>query len=201
MKKFLALTVFLFLISTASAQAQCTLLETVNVGAQDSDGADSVNTLTNGGQYLLTARGTFVPTSLTGAYADAEYLTLNNWATLDRVAGGFDVPEGVHDLLVDNTQVNWGVYVNSHTYTIPYTGAGAKVNLQIDDWYIDTGDPWDCHDNYPQCMNDNSGSLDVDIYTCNPEHNLPEFVTMGIPLLILILAPGMAYVLVRKRRS
>ncbi len=44
------------------------------------------------------------------------------------------------------------------------------------------------------------GNDDIELYI-DWDYALPEFVTMGVPLLILLLAPGMAYVFVRKRRS
>ena len=221
-RSLLAVIVVFSVLNTVSGQEVCpnrVYMETVNVGSTDSDGVDSASTLASGANYLLKASGTYVPTSLSGAYADAEYLTLDNWATTNRVVGSFTIPEGVHDLLVDKAQVDWGAYNSNHQYSYLYGGNGAPVNLQIDDWYLDSGDPWNCHTNYAACMSDNSGSLTVDVYCCPTDeirngvdddcdgqvdedggYPLPEFASAAVVGLILVAAPTLAYLFARKYR-
>ena len=129
-----------------------TLLETVQVPANDSDGVSSSVILESGKDYFLKAYGTGMACNQPGCVIefDAEYSTSDGVLTWDDgVAAPYDV-YGVNllDLKVDGGFVDWGIYNALHTYQIPYAGTGNVLFI--------VNDLAGSHFN-------NSGSLNVDI--------------------------------------
>ncbi len=134
------------------------LIETLTVNALNVPVVTSTNTLLDGWSYRIEASGTY---SAGGPYqADAEYSTNNGWTTWpDSVPGYEGYGEGLLELKVDGSFVEWGAYNSGHVYTIDYVGTGSTVSFQIYDLGGGTN---------------NSGSLLVKIYAT------PVMVTTAI---------------------
>lgn len=133
-------------------------IETLTVDADDSVGETSTETLIDGWLYRFEVSGTY---SASGPYeADAEYCTTDGWSSWsDDVPGYTWYGEGLLELMVDGSIVEWGPYESSHVYTLDYIGAGSTVSFLIYD--------------LPPYSN-NSGSLTVKIYAT------PVMVTTAI---------------------
>jgi hypothetical protein len=126
--------------------------EDIVVDSQNSEGTNT-NILEAGVTYDLIVSGTWNNGSRS---VDAEYFSDNNWETRDNFEG---VP-GRDDQqlnLVVGAQHDWqDVDGEEHTYRMRITGDGSAINLRIYDEDNDS--------NPPSWYNDNSGSLEVDIY-------------------------------------
>jgi hypothetical protein len=138
-------------------------LETKTVGSTLSTPVSSSNVLQNGSKYLLVSSGSWENRNDANQKADAEFDTMDNWATN---MNGYDMGdyllgEGEFDLQVDGSFINWGSYSSTHEYPYLYTGTGSPVNFVV----------FDGNSNTPQIepswYSDNSGSLTVDIYSCD----------------------------------
>lgn len=138
-----------------------TKLETVPVNSALNTPTSSVANLTSGKNYLLVSSGTWT-NSLN--VADTEYASTDNWATH---MNGYDINpyflgEGEFDLKVDGAFLNWGAYDSStHTYSHLYTGNGNSTNFLVFDGDSNTNTI------HPEWYGDNTGSLSVDIYSCD----------------------------------
>lgn len=129
--------------------------------------------LTSGGKYLFEVSGTFRPTSPSGWWADAGYTTNNNWSSLATQYGihGTGSDYAAHALLADLGSgvgvVDWGQYNPEHVYTKYYEPTSSTVTVQFvigdryGDWF---NTPWQNQGG----MGDNSGSLTLNVYECQP---------------------------------
>lgn len=131
-------------------------LETVEVPATSGDGADSINTLESGKEYMLYVSGTYRFANW-GEYgiADAEWAYRNDaYKDVPLLAHGWTLGEFIYpsvvglDLQVDSTNVFWGDFSDTHEYMTAYTGIGSPAHFHI----------------YDSAYGDNSGELVVDIY-------------------------------------
>ena len=139
------------------------------ISGEDADG-EFINGLS--GQLLFEASGTFVPTSAANWHADAGYSTDNNWSSVKSDYGiqGTGENYAAHALLSDVGTgevgvVDWGTYNPDHVYTKYYDVASDNgVQFVIGDRYSNWfGTKWDNQTG----MNDNEGSLNLNIYACN----------------------------------
>ncbi len=138
-------------------------LEIVTVPSNSSVVTPSSNSLLNGGSYLLVSSGAWRNGSLN--VADTEYASTDNWAThMDgyNIAPYF-LGEGEFDLRVDSAFVDWGNYNPTHSYSYLYTGTGNPVSFLVFDGYSNPPPVLE-----PGWYGDNSGSLTVNVYSCNP---------------------------------
>jgi len=120
--------------------------------------------LVSGQNYLLVSSGSWLNTGKN--VADAEYTSLDNWVTQ---MDGYNIDpyflgEGEFDLQVDNTFINWGSYNLAHSYSHLYTGTGNPISFLIFDGDATPAQPV----LHPEWYGDNSGSLTVDIFSCEP---------------------------------
>ncbi len=141
------------------------LVETVPVNSASSAPTPSNNSLSTGQTYLLVSSGTWQNSNLNAA--DTAYASVDNWTTYME---GYNIAPyflgtGEFQLQVNSAFVNWGSYSPTHTYSYLYTGTGAVVNLGVFDG--DDSNPAAPVAN-PGWYGDNSGSLSVAIYSCNP---------------------------------
>ena len=138
-----------------------TFVETVNVPANDVLGASSA-VMDNGITYLLIASGTWQNGGNNAA--DAEFISTDSWVTFEDGYnhGSYQLGEGSFDLQVKDAFVNWGTYNPSHTYSNNIVGDGSAVKFRVFDGDSNTGIPTD------SWYGDNSGSLAVNIYKCEP---------------------------------
>jgi hypothetical protein len=112
------------------------------------------------GEYIFTVSGQWAFDSGEGHTGDAEYISLDSFATHrdgTGIAGNPGYTQG--DLLVNNTDVYWGGYRTDHTYATYFNqAADGTVQFQI----------WDSPDRTqapnPTWYADNSGELTVTIY-------------------------------------
>jgi hypothetical protein len=155
-------------VATCPAKTVPTLLETKIVPSNSPIVTSSTSVLLNGKNYLLISSGTWQNRDMN--VADTEYTSINAWST---IMDGYNISpwflgEGEFDLQVDSAFINWGAYDSTHTYSHLYTGTGSLVNFLIFDGNFNTGvleSGW---------YSDNTGSLTVNIYSCDPERiNLP----------------------------
>lgn len=123
--------------------------------------AESFDALVPGLSYLIEASGTFFAGG-TGTYdirADAEYSNdayqrLNGLGWTDLVHGYSGYGEGLLELKVDGGFVEWGDYNANHVYTLPWTGTGDPLSLQVQ-----------IYDIYAQ---NNTGGLCAALFYCQP---------------------------------
>jgi len=144
---------------------------TTQISATDPDGED-IN-LGIGGKYLLKVTSTFKPNSDTNTFADAGYTTTNNWSNLATQYGIHGIPPdyAAHALLSDFGDTNkvgvvdWGEYNSDHVYTKYYEANHTDwTRFVIGDRYSDWFNTiWQNQTG----MVDNSGSLTLNIYTCD----------------------------------
>jgi hypothetical protein len=140
------------------------LVETKTVDSASSAPTPSSNPLTLGQTYLLVSSGTWQNSNLNAA--DTAYASVDNWVTHMQ---GYNIAPyslGTNEfqLQVDNGFVNWGSYSPAHQYSYLYTGTGLVVNLGVFDGDSTASPPVA----NPGWYGDNSGSLSVNIYSCNP---------------------------------
>jgi hypothetical protein len=127
--------------------AQTQALDTITVPSNNSIVQSDI-ILENGKTYLFKAVGTYVYWDYYEIdetfESDAEYALRpeGDWRK-DWYGTNYNL-----DVLVDDNDVDWGVYNSEHIYSYLYTGKGAKASFRIMDNY--TGD--------------NSGSITVEIY-------------------------------------
>jgi uncharacterized surface anchored protein len=149
---------------TCPAGTSQTLVETVPVDSSLSAGTHSTNALSSGQTYLLVSSGTWQNGGLNAA--DTEFASVDNWAT--HMAGYNIAPyilgAGEFQLQVDSNFVNWGSYNPAHQYSYLYTGTGSQVGLGVFDGDSTATSPVP----NPDWYGDNSGSLSVNIYSCDP---------------------------------
>ncbi|BCX14686.1 MAG: hypothetical protein KatS3mg088_369 [Patescibacteria group bacterium] len=141
------------------------------ISATDSDG-ETFN-LTAGGKYLFEVSGVYsYDKSNSAKWADAAYATDNNWSSARSDIGIWETNRGVTSLLADFGKgvgvVEWDdnqVYNSDHTYQKYYSPTTNSVKFLISDWY----DEWYSSPyNNQSAMSDNSGSLSLDVYECQP---------------------------------
>jgi len=155
------------------------LVGTYDIDSQDADGV-SFETLA-GNYYVFEASGTFVPTSAANWFADAGFSTDNNWDSIKSDYGIYGTPpdKGAHALLADLGSgvgiLDWGAFSGTHVYTKAFQVLTSAVQFLIGDRYGD----WYQTDWQNQAgMNDNSGSLQLDVYQCiEPESELTIIAT------------------------
>jgi len=99
------------IVDICPAGTNRTLLETKTVLSDSSVVTPSENVLLSGQKYLLVPSGTWQNRTNPNQKADAEYATMDNWATW---MDGYDFPDyhlglSEFDLQVDGNFVNWGV--------------------------------------------------------------------------------------------
>ncbi len=138
-------------------------IETLPVNSASSLPTSSSNSLSNGTNYLLVSSGTWQNNNLNAA--DTEYASVDSWST---VMDGYNINpyflgEGEFDLQINGSFVNWGAYNTGHTYSHLYAGTSSPVNFLVFD-----GDSNNIPAINPGWYGDNSGSLSVNIYSCNP---------------------------------
>jgi len=166
MKKLIAiamvvvLTMSIALVPAANvgaAPTSYTLLETLSVPAQNVPLVTSTSTLLSSRNFRFEVSGTY--SAGAGITADAEYSSGPDsyvWQDLVEKYEGYG--EGLLELMVDGSIVEWGNYSSSHVYTLDYPGTGSTVSFQIYDLGGGTN---------------NSGSLTVKIYVANKVINVP----------------------------
>jgi hypothetical protein len=128
---------------------------TINSAAFDGSTA-TLPTNLDGKHFRIDVTGTYTNNSLN--VADAEYTSLDNWATNQQ---GYEIDpwflgEGFGDVQVNGNFVNWGDYSASHAYGLSTTLPGS-VNLAVFDGYSNTNTKdsgW---------YGDNNGSLNYTI--------------------------------------
>jgi len=137
-------------------------VETVSVNSASSAPTSSIGSLASGMNYLLVASGIWQNNNINSA--DAEYASVDNWNT---VMDGYNINPyflgaGEFDLQVNGTFIDWGAYNTAHTYSYLYAGTGSPVNFLV----------FDGDSNVSQInqgwYGDNTGSLSVNIYSCDP---------------------------------
>jgi len=149
-------------------------LETVSVNSNLIGGASSANNLSSGQNYLFVSTGTWINTGKN--VADPEYASVDNWVThMD----GYDISPyflgaGEFDLQINSSFVDWGSYGSSHSYSYLYPGMGTAANFRVFDGDSNSGIA------EPGWYGDNSGSLNVDIYSCDPNTPPPASSTIHI---------------------
>ncbi|MGI6278603.1 MAG: hypothetical protein ACOYJ8_02230 [Patescibacteria group bacterium] len=131
-----------------------------------------LSSLTAGGKYLFETSGTFRPTDPKwhkDPWADAGYTTLEGWPTLATQYGikGTGSDYGAHALLADLGEgvgiVEWGNFNENHVYTKYYEPTTNQVQFLIGDRY---GSWFNTSWDNQAGMNDNEGSLNLDVYEC-----------------------------------
>lgn len=160
------------------------------IGAKDADGV--AVSLVGGQEYLFQASGTYnYDKNNSGKYADAAYGTNTNWSSTRGDIGIWGTNRGVTSILGnlgsgvgviewdDNTSAD-----GDHTYQRSFTpSSGLSARFLISDWH----DDWygNACDNQ-NCMNDNAGSLKLEVFKCMAEPDVeitktdtPDPVTSG----------------------
>lgn len=142
------------------------LFASVEINGNDEDG-EFISDFISGNPYLFEVSGTFIPTSASGYESDAGYTTINGTLASQYGIQGTPPDLGAHALLGDLGGgvglVNWGDYNEDHFYERALTPTSNDIQLLVGDRY----DSWfDTSWNDQAGMNDNSGSLHVDIYEC-----------------------------------
>jgi len=135
------------------------------IHSEDPDG--EIFSLTAGGKYLFEVSGTFIPTSAPGYVSDAGYTTINGVLSSQYGIHGTGNDYAAHALLADLGSgvgvVNWGNYNFYHVYTKYYEPTTSNVQFVIGDRYGDWfNTPWQNQTG----MNDNDGSLTLNVYEC-----------------------------------
>ena len=136
-----------------------------NISGTDPDGENF--SLTSGGKYLFEASGTFVPTSAPGYLSDAGYMTINGILSPLYGIHGIGNDYAAHALLANLGSgvgvVDWGTYNPVHLYAKYYEPTTNNVQFVIGDRY---GDWFSTAWQNQTGMNDNSGSLNLNVYEC-----------------------------------
>jgi hypothetical protein len=129
----IAVLAALMLSQTAVAAPTWVLVDTLTVPATGGSVTSAV-TLGAGDNYLFEALGTFdAGASIT---ADAEYSSgPTSFAWQDLVEGYESYGEGLLELRVDGSFVEWGAFNPNHVYTLAQVGAGSTVAFDIYDTY------------------------------------------------------------------
>lgn len=131
------------------------LLETVTVNSNSSTGANSVNALESGQDYLVEVSGTWQ--NRTFETVDASYTTPDSWSTvLPAPQGGY--PDDLLETQINGNFVNWGPYSSGHKYQLTMAGNGSTANFRVFDGDANT------NTQFPDWFGDNIGSLTVKIY-------------------------------------
>lgn len=123
----------------------------VTVGSTVADGVD-VSPDAGAGTYLVIASGIWQ--NRNGADRVDASCTSESGAAWATSAAGY--PDGLLELQIDSTDVDWGPCDNSHIYTTTTAAGGGGLNLRIYDGQANVQDPaW---------IADNSGQLVVTLY-------------------------------------
>jgi hypothetical protein len=133
-------------------------IETVIVPTDQVAGADSVNTYDSGTSYIALASGEWVNGNnpQTAKNADAEYASLDGWASFQDGAAEAERMELQINQRFDADGNNWGPYNSNHVYAQSFVGDGTSVNLRVFDGAVPTPtEAW---------YNDNSGELSVQLW-------------------------------------
>jgi len=148
MKILVAAAVAMALCQAAAAGPTLVLLEELTVPATGGTVTSTVS-LTNGATYWLEASGTFFAGD--NLEADAEYSRrLPDGPWQDLVSHYENEGEGLLELKVNGSFVEWGPFNPNHVYMIPMVGTGAPVQFDFE-----------IHDIY---YTNNSGNLTARIY-------------------------------------
>jgi len=137
-----------------------------DISATDPDG--ETLDLTPHQEYLFEASNTFIPTSAAGYLSDAGFTWINSILQPNYGIYGTDPDLGAHALLgnlgLGVGIIDWGaVNVTTHTYPFAYTPTIGTQQFVIGDRYSDWfNTPWQNQSG----MNDNQGSLHLDVYDC-----------------------------------
>jgi hypothetical protein len=142
-------------------------------------GAVGSEILASGQPYVLLASGTWTNRGSAFQGVDAEYTTQSNWIPpqlgQDGYQNGYDqtdgnLGEGFGDLQVNGAFVSWGSYDADHEYALAYTGNGSPVSLRVFDGNASPATAFGAAPGVAQdgWYGDNSGSLTVHVYSCNP---------------------------------
>jgi len=131
MRVLIAVLAALMLSQTAVAAPTWVLIDTLTVPSVNST-VNSAVTLVAGGSYLLEALGTYdAGATIT---ADAEYSSgPTSFVWQDSVEGYVSYGEGLLELRVNGSFVEWGPYSSDHVYQLAFTGAGSTVAFDIYD--------------------------------------------------------------------
>lgn len=147
-------------------------ITSIQINGNDADG-ETVS-LTGGKSYLFRALGTFIPTSAAGYLADAGHTTIDNVLSTQYGLDGVDPDYAAHALLGDLGTgtvgvIDWSNYNPDHIYdfyrTIPTSSSSAQfvVGDRYGDWF---NTPYQNQAG----INDNTGSLKLDVYECISEN-------------------------------
>lgn len=139
------------------------------IDSQDADG-QQISEVVSGTPYLYKVSGTFIPTSAPGYVSDAAHTTINgSWSNLYGING--TNPDFAAHALLGNLGlgvgvIDWGIFNPAHTYQRVLTSSTNSPQFVIGDrfsnWF---GTPYDNQGG----QNDNSGSLNLDVYQCLQE--------------------------------
>ncbi len=153
-----------------TVKSQTPILSKV-ISATDPDG-ETFN-LDIGGKYIFEVSGTYsYDKNNSGKLADAAYGTKDNWSSTRTDIGIWGTNRGVTSLLADLGSgvgvVEWDnnqMFNPDHTYQKYYSPTKNSVQFLISDWY----DNWfNSSYNNQSAMSDNSGSLTLNVYKCEP---------------------------------
>ncbi|MDD3647114.1 MAG: hypothetical protein PHS44_01250 [Candidatus Dojkabacteria bacterium] len=127
--------------------------------SSDYTGVDS-SVLEAGHKYLVEVEGVWYNFSDNRRAVDAEYISDDSWTTQGDTAD--DPARDIRqlDVVIDDTNIDWGSYNPMHLYKTVITGEGESVNFRVYD--EDGAAP-------PAWFGDNDGSLDVRIYDVTNE--------------------------------
>jgi uncharacterized repeat protein (TIGR01451 family) len=138
------------------------------ISSTDADG--ETFSLVIGGKYLFEASGTFIPTGAAGYLSDAGYTLINGVVS---PLYGINAPPpgyGAHALLGNLGNgvgiVDWGDYNPNHSYAKYYEPTISDIQFVIGDRY---GTWFNTEYDEQVGMSDNNGSLNLDVYECEPE--------------------------------
>lgn len=133
------------------------LVDTVTVPTNTMNGASSV-VLDEDGSYVAVATGTWTNSGQGANFVDAEYSTVNNWATpVDGFTGyGEDILELQINSAFDDDS-DWGPYNSMHRYAQAFSPAvDGPANFRVFDGSGETPNAgW---------YGDNQGTLEVKVY-------------------------------------
>jgi hypothetical protein len=157
-------------LTTATCPAGTTpvLVEADSVNSASYTPTFSTAELTSGQKYLLVSSGVWQNANLN--VADTAYASTDNWTTymegynISSDNSTYYLGPNEFQLQVDGNFVNWGSYNPEHQYSYLYTGTGSPVGLMVFDGDSTANPPTSNTGWY----GDNSGSLSVNVYSCDP---------------------------------
>lgn len=159
----------------ALSAAYTVLLDSLTISSTDPDPTYTTASISVGSRFLLEASGTYSYSGSASTFADAGYLTYDDWATIrtdvgiraTTLPGSYlsDEPGvGAGALLVDlgaePEVIDWGDYSPTHTYQYEFIATSDVLGFVIGDWWGAWGGG-DCE--FQACQFDNSGMLSVSV--------------------------------------